>query len=502
MKRNLAYLLPLLALGLAGCDHSSSSSVPSASSQEQTSSEQSGESSSSSNPSSDYGELEIPDAPEASEKARTALASLKGANHSAHIETSTDVYRTSALEVGIHQGKIMDLTHQYGDVRAYREEFSYEYWDYQLQDKVESTEWGYSEPVSYYYEDPETGLALVENISLDNEVTTSWLSAYNENSGSYTPYAFDSLFRNPWDYVSSSDIVEEEDGSLHLRGGKAQFLVECYGGTSINYVEDIELVLGDDGGIDELEFTIPDLDDDERYVRVNTMTVTYDRNVGESPLPHLTPYENDNPELAVALSCLEGVDSYTYLKEFFTDSTRETASTWTKGYFVRDDMAFFHQMDTPEDTAPYTGGYDYDYRAVYQEETDDYLVEDYVYRTLGYEWGTVMLSSTQPYIIETFEEIGPSFGDIDPAIFRKTGELTYEAEELIMPSVGHLFDNGMAGAQSGALESTTVECEITLTADKTAIDHVDCAFTVQGSATYLRFTLSDIGTTVIPSFAY
>ena len=161
MKRNLAYLLPLLALGLAGCGPSSSSS------------EQSSESSSSSKPSSDYGDLEIPDAPGASEKARTALASLKGANHSAHIETSTDVYRTSALEVGIHQGKIMDLTHQYGDVRAYREEFSYSYWDYKLQDKVESTEWGYTEPVSYYYEDPETGLALVENITLDNEVTTS-----------------------------------------------------------------------------------------------------------------------------------------------------------------------------------------------------------------------------------------------------------------------------------------------------------------------------------------
>lgn len=501
-----AFLLPLIAFSLVACgpkDNSSSSSQPSEqSTPESTPSDSSSSSSSSEGPV--YGDISIPEKPSASQKAVTALASLKGKTHAAHIEMNTDVYRTSASEVGIHQGRIIDLAHQYGEVRSYRESLSYTYWDYKLnvetgeQEKVETTEWSYSDPTAYYYRDSETGLATVEKITNQNTVTTSWLSEYSDVYGSYIPYAFDALFRNPWDYIAATDISEDEDGTLHLSADKCQFIVDCYGGTSINYVEDIVLGLGEDGGIDTLTFVIPDLDDDERYVRTNTFTVTYDRDLGDNPIPHLVPFTNENPDLATALKCLDGINSYTYLKEFFSDPERTERTTWTKGYFIRDDIAYFRQRaaEDDSDTAPYRMGDDYDYRCIYDAEDKLYRVQDCEFYTSSWEWAVVMLSGTTPYTIDTFEEIGPNFTSLNPALFKKTGELTYEAEELVLPTIGGYFDNGMQGAHSMALTTSTIECKITLTADKKAISTVDTGFSLQGDVYYIRFTLDDLNSVV------
>lgn len=498
-----AFLLPLLAFSLVACgpnDTSSSSSSTPASTGPTTTPGESSTPGSSTAEDPEYSGITIPEKPEASQKAIAALSSLKGKNHSAHIELNTDVYRNSTGEVGIHQGRIIDLAHQYGEVRSYREKMTYSYWDYQLngetgvQEKVESTEWSYSNPTAYYYRDQETGLATVERLTAQNEVTTSWLSDYSDVTASYTPYSFDGLFKNPWDYISAADLTEDEEGELHLAADKSQFLVECYGGTSINYVEDITLTLGADGGIDGLVFDIPSLDDDPRYVRTNTVLITYDRDIGANPIPHLSPLENDNPDLAIALNCLDDIESYTYLKEYFTNPERTERTTWTKGYFIRDDIVYFRQRaaEDDSDTTPYRGGDDYDYRCIYDAENGHYSVEDCEAYATSWMWAVVMLSGSTPYTIDTFEEIGPSFTELDPALFKKTGDLTYEAEELVLSTMGGYFDNGMLGVHSDALATSTFECKITLTADKKAISTVDTGFTIQGDTYYIRFTLDDL----------
>lgn len=482
MNAKLLILAPLMALSLVACGGTGSSSTPG------SSSEDGGD------------EVTLPTLPVGTEKAQKALASLSHKTHGAHIEMATDVYRDDPLEVGIHQGKTYDIVHQYGAVRAYTEKYSYNAYDYKGTDKVESTEWGYSDPKAYYFRDEETGLAIKESITIDNEVNSSYLSDYNDTTGVYLPYAFDSLFRNPWDYIRASDIVEEEDGSLHLQGAKAQFVVTCYGGTSINYVDDIALNLGEDGGIDSLTFDISELREEGRYTRTNEFTVTYDRSLGEQPVAHLQPYSNDNPELAAALGCLDGVDSYTYNKEFLSSWDGER-TTWTTGYFIRDEMAYYAQRSTPEDEHPYQGGDDYDYKAVYDPSDKLYYVYQYDYGDLGWDWHVVTLSSSTLYTIDSFEGLGPDFSSINPALFKKTGDRTYEAEEMVVTSLGAYFDNGMLGAQSGALESSTGRLVITLNEDKTAIQTVLASFSLQGKAYYLRFTLSDINSTTLPSYA-
>lgn len=482
MNAKLLILAPLMALSLVACGGNGSSSTPGSSS------------------SNDGVEVTIPELPVGTEKAQKALASLSHKTHGAHIEMATDVYRDNPLEVGIHQGKTYDIVHQYGAVRAYTEKYSYNAYDYKGTDKVESTEWGYSDPKAYYFRDEETGLAIKESITIDNEVNSSYLSDYNDTTGVYLPYAFDSLFRNPWDYIRASDIVEEEDGSLHLQGAKAQFVVTCYGGTSINYVDDIALNLGDDGGIDSLSFEISEIREEGRYTRTNEFSVTYDRGLGEQPVPHLQPYSNDNPDLSAALKCLDGVDSYTYNKEFLSSWDGER-TTWTTGYFIRDDMAYYAQRSTPGDEHPYQGGDDYDYKAVYDPSDKLYHVYQYDYGDLGWDWHVVTLSSSTAYTIDSFEGLGPDFSSINPALFKKTGERTYEAEEMVVSGLGSYFDNGMLGVQSGALEGSTDRLVITLNEDKTAIATVLASFSIQGDEYYIRFTLSDINSTTLPSYA-
>lgn len=481
MNAKLLILAPLMALSLVACGGSGSSS--------------SGESSS-----NDGGEVTLPVLPVGTEKAQKALASLQHKTHGAHIEMATDVFRDDPMEVGIHQGRTYDIVHQYGAVRAYTEKYSYNAYDYKLTDKVDSTEWGYTDPESFYFRDEETGLAIKESITVENTVNSSYLSDYNDTTGVYLPYAFDSLFRNPWDYIRASDIVEEADGSLHLQGAKAQFVVTCYGGTSINYVDDIALNLGADGGIDSLSFEISELREEGRYTRTNEFSVTYDRGLGEQPIAHLQPFANDNPDLAVALKCLDGVDSYTYNKEFL-DAWDGSRTTWTTGYFVRDDMAYYAQRSAPGDEHPYQLGDDYDYKAVYDPSDKLYHVYQYDYGDLGWDWNVVTLSTSAVYTIDSFEGLGPDFSSLNPALFKKTGDRTYEAESMVVGSLGIYFDNGMLGVQSGALDGSTDRLVITLNEEKTAIETVLTSFSVQGDVYYLRFTLSGINSTTLPSYA-
>lgn len=112
-----------------------------------------------------------------------------------------------------------------------------------------------------------------------------------------------------------------------------------------------------------------------------------------------------------------------------------------------------------------------------------------------------MLSETQQLVKETFTDNGPSFNQLSPAFFKKTGDLTYEAEDGVVSWIGQYFDNGFDGVHSDVLATNTLSVEITLTADKSAIEKVVVGVAMDLGDTTITFTLSDIDNTEIPGFA-
>lgn len=111
-----------------------------------------------------------------------------------------------------------------------------------------------------------------------------------------------------------------------------------------------------------------------------------------------------------------------------------------------------------------------------------------------------MLSGSTPYIIDTFEEIGPSFGQMNPAIFAKTDENRYDIEPELLSISGKYFDFGMMGCQSYALDGNTTQLTITLD-DNGNIEMIESAFIFNMIQFKLKFYIQDIGTTSIPEWS-
>ena len=103
-------------------------------------------------------------------------------------------------------------------------------------------------------------------------------------------------------------------------------------------------------------------------------------------------------------------------------------------------------------------------------------------------------------LYNTFEEIGPLFPTIDASIFKKTGENTYVIEDYLLSRSGGYFDFQMMGVGSDAFKTGTTKCEVTLNEDG-SIKQIDSNFKFLTETFTVRFTLQDIGTTVVPSYA-
>ena len=112
-----------------------------------------------------------------------------------------------------------------------------------------------------------------------------------------------------------------------------------------------------------------------------------------------------------------------------------------------------------------------------------------------------MLSSTAPYIIDTFEEIGPQFNKMNAAIFAKTDTNTYDIESVLLPESGKYFDPNMMGVQSAAVDGSTVQLTITL-GDDGNISCIESAFVFNMIQYKLKYYIQDIGTTTIPDGSY
>lgn len=88
-----------------------------------------------------------------------------------------------------------------------------------------------------YFKDKSTGSAYTETIDLNNEYKQYYVSDYDESTGVYQPISYESEFRNPWDFIDASDIDVNEDGEYVLSNQKAQFLINCYQASNLNWVQ-------------------------------------------------------------------------------------------------------------------------------------------------------------------------------------------------------------------------------------------------------------------------
>ena len=309
MKKKYALSLLLCGLLVVSCTDPAASS--SSSFGEEGSSDSSSSSSEGETPS-------LPSYDEGTEAAQRAVASLQRRSHKVHVDFQTYVERDSTMELGIYSGRVYDIAFGYGEDPediGYSSSSTLTYCDILMdeegnQNLVESTRYTISNPLATYFR-AEDGTITREALTVQNTVQYATMAEYDENTGIYTPYAFEEMYKNPWDYIRPSDLYEE-GGKLYLSPEKADFLVDCYGGSATNWVAACEVVLSADGEVESLVFTLPD-EVGERYTRRCTAKVTYSA-WGEDTVPHLAPLTYNNPELEEALlnllvGIVEGVEA-------------------------------------------------------------------------------------------------------------------------------------------------------------------------------------------------
>lgn len=348
-------------------------------------------------------------------------------------------------------------------------------------------------PEETYFEGSD-GYVYGESVSVENEVNrVEEFVKDDEVTDLYTPLSFDGEFKNPFDYISPRDVSANADGTLTLLNETADFLSDCYSSVGVNKITDNAITLDDDGSIKSIAFQIDD-EVGSTYKRVSTLEVSYTL-LEEGYLPNLVPYTHENPDLAVALSSLNGKQNYTYKKTFMNSDG--TVNDPIAGYFTPK-CVYFHHHDSPTDTKAYEGGDDYDYKAVLE---DDNKYHAYEYSESGdsFTWNVVKLSTNANYVLDSFDEIAPELGKLSPAIFQKTGDYTYQSEAYFDQIIGQYVDYSIYGPDSQILETSAIGVKITLNEDK-SIKQIETGFNFSGVTTKLVYTIYDIGTTKLPSW--
>lgn len=454
---------------------------------------------------------------------KTAVNALRNTTHQVSTEQTVTVLRfesgetvESYIPVDITQEYNNTFTYYYdGNERAYSRKTSSLFADLHKNDdpannilagdKIESTIRTYDNPEEIYYKNAENGTVYVENISYQNELSSSIVANYDENSGLYSPIIFDLEFKNPFDFISMRDIKikNEKDATLTIINQKADFLADCYNTIGLNFINDNTVYLDDNNRISEIEFVINDLVGNN-YVRKNTFKVSYQYISQE--IPHYEPFTNDNPKLERALKALDNQYNFTYIKEFQADENTGELYHRIEGYFTKEEV-YFHHIVNGEDygltdynpNAPYTIGDYYDYKSKLNDN-NTYTCYEYVPNGIEFKWGIVKVSGSSDYIIDNFEGIGPSFSQLNASIFSQVTENKYEIETLLLPSIGKFFDFGMLGVQSSVFDGNTTTLSITLDSEGN-IEVIETSFIFEMKTYRLKFYLRDIGTTIIPSWS-
>lgn len=440
-----------------------------------------------------------PTIPTPSDKVVKAIDSLREKSHYVLVEQDVAIFKPKFPEVcDIYNKYTYNIGHFYTETeRSYSIQTSMTFCDLNKEtgEPLPETVRNKSEQERLYFKNMEDGTVYSEEVTFQNEVVTYIQAFYDEDNNMYEPVIFDSEFKNPWDFISYRDVKEKSDGTLTIINQKDDFLAECYNTVGLNFVSDNTIHLDEQGRIKSIDFVINDLVE-ENYTRRNTLKITYS-GLDTATLVHRTPSTNDNPRLQAALNSIKGAKNYTYSKEFCY--AYGATKDYITGYFTENEIYFRHHTENEIEHA-YTGGDDYDYKVKINEDGETYTGYEYNLKGDAWDWGVIMVSSSAPYILYSFEESGPTFYNIDASIFTKIDENTYEIEPYFLRQSGTYFDYGMLGVQSAAFDGNTNKLVIHLN-DDGSIQKIETGFTFMEADYYINYYLSDIGTTEIPSWS-
>lgn len=358
-----------------------------------------------------------------------------------------------------------------------------------------------------YFCDDETGCIIAEYLGVNNKVETYLQSEYDYEAGTYLPIAFDSEFRNPFDYIQARDLSKVAANTYSLNLDKASFALECYGSSAAMAVKKCTITTNESNQIEEMNFEMnTEGGEGYTYVRDTSLNVKYSKFGKESELAHIKPCENNNPELATALKALNKVSSYKYSKDYINDDG--TVADHIVGYITQD-AAFYHHHDSPTDTKVYSVGDDYDYLAAICDANNKYYGFEYTYNSMSgnYEPGLIMLSVSAAYSIDDFSGLGPNFKALSSEIFslkEGTNNVYVIENDTLRTSIASYFDFQYLGVNSQVLETRTDDFELTLDSDGSMTINTGYRYSESGKVVVqkivFRLDASSFNNTELPSY--
>lgn len=426
-----------------------------------------------------------------------AISSTKGNSHKVKInETLMIKYPNEKYVVDLYQRHELDLGYYYGE----ENELSHSNLKYgEFADLIkgtneinENTLKVKNGNLQHFYKDFETGYAIVEEINVYNELNKLIVVNQDISTGELIPVIYDDLFANPFDYIPENSFVLNTDGTISLDSAKAKSVLQLYGAIGINDIESATISLDENYRMKNITFVIPDLVE-ATYTRTNEISVEF-YGYEDAKFQHVETFKNDNPALVEMFAKYDNLENFTYVKEVEIDNL---LVDHLEGYFTKD-IVFFHHGYIDDDR-PLMWSDNYDYKCVLNTE-GVYDVYEYVFDDVeSYHWLQVYASETMPYSIPTFEEIGPSFFNLSPAIFKQVDKYTYTVEDLLISTVGQYFDFNILPTESSILETTTTGLTITLDENNNLVEVIATSYFQAAEYTF-TYNYENIGTTVIPAW--
>lgn len=346
-----------------------------------------------------------------------------------------------------------------------------------------------------YYKDTTNGNAIKEVLNEDNTVSKVIMAEYDETDLTYIPINYDSEFKNPFEYLKPSDFSLNSDGTYSLLGSKAVFLAKSFQRSSLTYVKDAIVTLDSNNLISSIVCNIDNVDA-TGYTQESTYTCVIS-DIDNITINHVTPYSNSNPEIESLFNKVKNANNYTYYKEFYKDSEGNGYQDDITAFYTQDTV-FFHHLYSEYKDKIYDGGNDYDYKVVWDDTDKIYYCYEYhkASDSTPYDWALCSLSGTTPLTYESFEDIGPTFYNLDSNLFYKNSDGSYSVVDEFKDTVGSYFDNQFIGVHSDVLDGQTSSFKMVLDGDTGFTVYL--TYTASGSEQNLKFKIYDIDSTELP----
>lgn len=240
----------------------------------------------------------------------------------------------------------------------------------------------------------------------DNTVSSEEVKFYG------MPQTFARTYPNPWDYIISSDILDDST----LNPEKANLILSDYFGLDFA-VESADLSFSNDGLLSGLEITClvkPGVigSTNVSYNVEQTCTASLEFSYPETELSHLSPRTTSNPELETAMDLGKNYTSYITGSNFVTGAVLYYVADYTSTQVEGTTMPIAYLHMNAWANHPVAG--DYFFADIYNEGTYAAFAFD------GKEWkNDASLSNV------TAKAFAPRIGEVSASLFDRISTDTY-----------------------------------------------------------------------------